>query len=137
VKKKNVYDLFIFLKCDGINLLDKIKKLNLHSILILNITSYASGTNPWKKDDKKFSSQSFSDGKFEVIGFKKTTDLLFLQLGIKGIPIAQASKIRISTECPLPMQVDGEPILLQASDILVEKKNQVSMLVSRNVEIKN
>jgi len=103
----------------------------------LNITSYASGTNPWKKDEKNFGSQSFSDGKFEVIGFKKTTDLLFLQLGIKGISIAQASKIRISTECPLPMQIDGEPILLQASDILVEKKNQVSMLASRNIEINN
>lgn len=100
----------------------------MHSILILNITSYASGTNPWKKDDKQFSPQKLSDGKFEVIGFKKTTDLLFLQLGIKGTTIAQASKIRISTECPLPMQVDGEPILLQASDIFIEKKNQVSML---------
>jgi diacylglycerol kinase family enzyme len=55
-----------------------------------------------------------------------------LQLGIKGKPIAQASKIRITTECPMPMQIDGEPILLQASEILVEKKNQISMLVSRN-----
>jgi len=71
--------LFFFcLKCDGVNLLEKIKKLNLHSILILNITSYASGTNPWKKDEKNFGSQSFSDGKFEVIGFEKTTDLVSL-----------------------------------------------------------
>jgi hypothetical protein len=46
----------------------------------LNITSYASGTNPWKKDEKNFGSQSFSDGKFEVIGFEKTTDLVSLTL---------------------------------------------------------
>ena len=70
--------LFFFLKCDGVNLLEKIKRLNLHSILILNITSYASGTNPWKKDEKNFGPQSFFDGKFEVIGFEKTTDLVSL-----------------------------------------------------------
>lgn len=45
-----------------------------------------------------------------------------------GDHIAQASKIRIVTDIPLPMQVDGEPVLLQPSEIIIERKNQVNMI---------
>ena len=54
---------------------------------------------------------------------------MFLQLGGHGVSIAQASKIRIVTECPLPMQVDGEPVLLQSCEIIIEKKNQAIMVL--------
>lgn len=55
---------------------------------------------------------------------------MFLQLGGHGDSITQASKIRIVTECPLPMQVDGEPVILQASEIIIERKNQATMLAA-------
>lgn len=48
--------------------------------------------------------------------------------------IAQASRIRIVTDTPLPMQVDGEPVLLTQSEILIEKKNQASMIAVANEE---
>jgi diacylglycerol kinase family enzyme len=55
---------------------------------------------------------------------------MFLQLGGHGDSIAQASKIRIVTECPLPMQVDGEPVMLQSCEINIEKKNQAFMVLA-------
>lgn len=55
---------------------------------------------------------------------------MFLQLGGSGDCVAQPNKIRIVTECALPMQVDGEPCLLQASEILIEKNNQSLMIAA-------
>jgi diacylglycerol kinase (ATP) len=55
---------------------------------------------------------------------------MWLQIGVHGDPITQASKIRIVTVSPLPMQVDGEPCLLIPSEIIIEAKNQASMLVA-------
>jgi hypothetical protein len=59
---------------------------------------------------------------------------MFLQMGGHGDHIAQASKIRIVTDIPLPMQVDGEPVLLTQSEIIIEKKNQASMIAVANDE---
>lgn len=53
---------------------------------------------------------------------------MLIQLGGHGVNIAQASSVRIVTDVPLPMQVDGEPILLTQSEIIIEKKNQASMI---------
>ena len=53
---------------------------------------------------------------------------MFLQMGGHGDQISQASKIRIVTEIPLPMQVDGEPVLLLPSEIIIENKNQAYMI---------
>ena len=57
---------------------------------------------------------------------------MFLQMGGHGDHITQASKIRIVTDIPLPMQVDGEPVLLTQSEIIIEKKNQASMIAVVN-----
>lgn len=51
-------------------------------------------------------------------------------MGIHGDRIAQASKIRIVTDSSLPMQVDGEPCLLQPSEIQIDLKNQASMIAA-------
>ena len=59
---------------------------------------------------------------------------MLLQMGGHGDHIAQASKIRIVTDTPLPMQVDGEPVLLTQSEIIIEKKNQASMIAVANEE---
>lgn len=53
---------------------------------------------------------------------------MFIQLGGHGSRITQANKIRIVTEEPLPMQVDGEPVMLTGSVINIEIKNQAWML---------
>lgn len=53
---------------------------------------------------------------------------MFLQIGGHGNKIAQAKKIRIVTDEPLPMQVDGEPVMLTESEIIIELKNQALML---------
>ena len=55
---------------------------------------------------------------------------MFLQLGGHGDSITQASKIRIVTECPLPMQVDGEPVMLQSCEIIIQLKNQALMVAA-------
>ncbi|CAF1186739.1 unnamed protein product [Adineta steineri] len=45
---------YIRLICDGENLTDSIK--NCHTLLVLNISGYASGTNPWGKSSNNSSS---------------------------------------------------------------------------------
>jgi hypothetical protein len=55
--------------------LPKIKELNCHSIVFLNIPSYASGKNPWKNGEENFGPQSYSDRKLEIVGFH-TADLV-------------------------------------------------------------
>jgi hypothetical protein len=47
---------YIRLICDGENLTDSIK--NCHTLLVLNIPGYASGTNPWGKTSTNNSSSS-------------------------------------------------------------------------------
>jgi len=107
------------------------RSMNCHSIVFLNIPCYASGKKPWKNGEEGYEPQSFSDGKLEVVGFQ-TADFMFLQMGGHGDHITQASKIRIVTDIPLPMQVDGEPVLLTQSEIIIEKKNQASMIAVVN-----
>ncbi len=55
---------------------------------------------------------------------------MLLQMGGHGDHICQASKVKIVTEIPLPMQVDGEPVLLLPSEIVIEKKNQAYMIAA-------
>jgi diacylglycerol kinase (ATP) len=105
--------------------LDKIR--GFHSILILNIPSYASGKNPWTSKDR-FYEQSYSDGLIEILGFY-TPDFALLQVsGMGGQSIAQANRVRIVTSSQLPMQVDGEPCLMEPCEIFIEKRNQVYMI---------
>lgn len=42
--------------------------MNCHSLVFLNIPSYASGKKPWKNEEG-YERQSFSDGKIEIVGF--------------------------------------------------------------------
>ena len=56
---------------------------------------------------------------------------MWLQMGAHGDCIAQASRIRIVTDSPLPMQVDGEPCILQASEIVIDIKNKATMIAAQ------
>lgn len=53
---------------------------------------------------------------------------MFLQVGRHGQSIAQGSEIRIETSASLPMEVDGEPVNLNPSEIFIEHRNQVNMI---------
>ena len=78
-------DIEVF-ECDGEDMLKKIKDSDCHSILFLNIPSYAGGRNPWK-NEAGYVKQSCYDGKLEVVGFH-TLDFMFLQMGRPGDKIA-------------------------------------------------
>ena len=92
------------LHVDGRNMDDDLFRFRPDAILILNIASYAAGTNPWQgiydnlwcarsqSDDDRFREQSCSDGYLEIIGFKHF-ELARIRLGRRGHRIAQG-KIR-------------------------------------------
>jgi hypothetical protein len=97
---------FFELHVDGRNMDDDLFRFRPDAILILNIASYAAGTNPWqgtydslwcagsRADDDRFRVQSCSDGYLEIIGFKHF-ELARIRLGRRGHRIAQGrEKIR-------------------------------------------
>jgi len=82
------------------------------AICILNIASYAAGTNPWQgiydnlwcarsqADDDRFREQSCSDGYLEIIGFKHF-ELARIQLGRRGHRIAQGKRSFLPSFCKI------------------------------------
>jgi hypothetical protein len=56
-------------------------------------------------------------------------------MGGKGDPIGQACRVRIVTSLEMPMQVDGEPVLFQAGEILINLKNKAFMISANEKEI--
>jgi hypothetical protein len=56
-------------------------------------------------------------------------------MGGKGDPIGQACTVRIVTSLPMPMQVDGEPVLFQAGEINISLKNKAYMISANEKEI--
>jgi hypothetical protein len=95
----NFFELYV----DGRNMDDELFRFRPDAILILNIASYAAGTNPWQgvydnlwcarsqADDDRFREQSCSDGYLEIIGFKHF-ELARIRLGRRGHRIAQGIK---------------------------------------------
>jgi hypothetical protein len=54
---------------------------------------------------------------------------MLLQMGfLKCDNITQASNVRIKTKKITPMQIDGEPVLMEPVNIEIKLKNQVSMI---------
>ncbi|ULU06531.1 hypothetical protein L3Y34_018406 [Caenorhabditis briggsae] len=116
---------YITLECDGVDVTSRIKELKLHCILFHNITYYAGGTIPWGESSE--SKPSCCDGKVEVLGFTTAT-LAALQMGGKGERISQCSRVKVTTNKAIPMQVDGEPCLLAPSVITLGFHSKVPML---------
>ncbi len=77
--------------------------------------------------------QSFSDGKLEIVGFR-TKDFMLLQIGGHGDKITQARNIKIVTKKSMPVQVDGEPVLLKAAEINISFKNDALMIQAGPVD---
>ena len=51
-------------------------------------------------------------------------------MGRPGDKIGQAQKIYLKTKESLPMQIDGEPVLLEPSEITISLKNRALMIDS-------
>ncbi|CAF0765312.1 unnamed protein product [Adineta steineri] len=129
------------LHVDGRNMDDDLFRFRPDAILILNIASYAAGTNPWQgiydnlwcarsqADDDRFREQSCSDGYLEIIGFKHF-ELARIRLGRRGHRIAQGSEIKLIMRRDVPMEIDGEPFLLGPCQITITRKNQARMIIT-------
>ena len=76
---RNLMD-FVRIECDGIDYTHRLKAYGTHSVLFLNIKSYAGGTRPWNNKTKGFGVQDLNDGLLEV-----STYLTLLYLCIIGI----------------------------------------------------
>jgi hypothetical protein len=153
----NIANLFE-LHVDGRNMNEDLLRFRPDAILILNIASYAAGTNPWQgvydnlwcassdADDNRFREQSCSDGYLEIIGFKHF-ELARIRLGRRGHRIAQGrerkqtltflivifdigSEIKLIIRRDLPMEIDGEPFLLGPCQITITRKNQARMIIT-------
>ncbi|CAH0552914.1 unnamed protein product, partial [Brassicogethes aeneus] len=95
----------------------------VEGIIILNILSWGSGANPWgvEKDDQ-FSKPNHWDGMLEVVGVTGVVHLGQIQSGLRSaMRIAQGGHIKIHLNSDIPVQVDGEPWVQSACDVVVLK----------------
>ena len=106
---------------------DKLKSYGAHALLFLNIKSYSGGTKPWKQ---KAGVQSAGDGLVEVVGLDNV-DLALLNLGGTGESICQAKAVEIETSRAVPIQVDGEPLLVNPFKLRLDYFNSASMLTKK------
>ncbi|XP_052239926.1 diacylglycerol kinase zeta-like isoform X7 [Dreissena polymorpha] len=119
----------IRLICDGVDFTQKIVDMKLHSLLFLNIPRYSSGTLPWGNPNASgFEPQKQDDGYLEVVGFTYSS-LATLQIGGHGERLTQCREVILTTEKPIPMQVDGEPCRLSPSIIRIKLRNQMNMIM--------
>ncbi|XP_023323725.1 diacylglycerol kinase theta [Eurytemora carolleeae] len=111
----------------------------IEGIIILNIMSWGSGANPWglEKDDK-FSKPNHWDGMLEVVGVTGMVHLGQIQSGLRSaIRIAQGSHLKIHMNREVPVQVDGEPWIQPAGDIVVLKSAlKATMLKKQKHKVK-
>ncbi|CAF1007181.1 unnamed protein product [Didymodactylos carnosus] len=130
---------------DGRNITEALRKARPDALLILNISSYAAGTNPWQGvrlmnvadevfqyydvDDSQFRDQSCSDGYLEIIGLKQY-ELARIRAGGRGLRIAQGSEIILKMSASLPMEIDGEPFMMGPCQLTVTRRNQARMIMT-------
>ena len=66
---------YVRIECDGVDYTHKLKAYGTHSVLFLNIKSYAGGTRPWNNKSKDFSPQDINDGLLEVFESQHRTNI--------------------------------------------------------------
>lgn len=86
----------------------------LEGIMVLNLASYAGGTNPWGSPSRSdgFAPQSPCDGVFEVLGITSSFHLGQMSASLAdGFRLGQGRDISFSwvNNETLPVQLDGEP----------------------------
>lgn len=110
-----------------VDMTERLRSYGAHALLFLNIRSYSGGARPWKG---KAGLPSPCDGLVEVIAMDNV-DVALLQLGGTGESVCQARKVEIETSRAVPMQVDGEPLMINPSTITIQFFNQASMLTKK------
>ncbi|XP_041479327.1 diacylglycerol kinase theta-like isoform X3 [Lytechinus variegatus] len=112
----------------------------LEGILVLNISSWGSGADAWGIDgqDNSFSKCRHDDGMLELVGLTGVVHLGQIQSGLRsGVRLAQGAQIRITMNTDMPVQVDGEPWMQLAGQVVVCRSAlQATMLKKSKSKIK-
>lgn len=111
---------FVRIECDGVDYTEMLRAYGTHSVLFLNIKSYAGGTRPWNTKSKGFQPPDMNDGLLEVVAVDNL-DLAILNIGGTGKSICQCRRATITTSRAVPMQVDGEPCLMKPCTITISQ----------------
>ncbi|XP_072330817.1 diacylglycerol kinase delta isoform X4 [Scyliorhinus torazame] len=119
----------VLLECDG----QRIPLPSLQGIAVLNIPSYAGGTNFWggTKEDDMFTAPSFDDKILEVVavfGSMQMAVSRVINLQHHRIAQCRAVKITILGDEGVPVQVDGEAWIQPPGYIKIIHKNRAQML---------
>ncbi|XP_043927637.1 diacylglycerol kinase eta [Protopterus annectens] len=117
------------LECDG----QYIPLPSLQGIAVLNIPSYAGGTNFWggTKEDDIFGAPSFDDKILEVVavfGSMQMAVSRVIKLQHHRIAQCRSVKITILGDEGVPIQVDGEAWIQPPGVIKIVHKNRAQML---------
>lgn len=119
----------VLLECDG----QRILLPSLQGIAVLNIPSYAGGTNFWggTKEDDIFTAPSFDDKILEVVavfGSMQMAVSRVINLQHHRITQCRSVKITILGDEGVPVQVDGEAWIQPPGYIKIIHKNRAQML---------
>ncbi|XP_066297998.1 diacylglycerol kinase theta-like [Branchiostoma lanceolatum] len=107
-------------------------------IVFLNIRSWGSGCDPWGGEaSDAFSPPSYNDGTLEVVGLTGVVHLGQIQGGIRGaIRVAQGQSIKLTLKNDIPVQIDGEPWLQPAGQVIIMPSAiQANMLRRRKTKV--
>jgi len=101
----------------------------LGGIMILNLPSYAGGSDLWGTSIDSFKSQAIDDKLLEVVAITGSFHMGTIATNLsEALRITQGTSIRIKVHYELPMQVDGEPWCQKPASLEVEFHNQSRML---------
>ncbi|XP_063407865.1 diacylglycerol kinase theta-like isoform X4 [Mytilus galloprovincialis] len=93
----------------------------VEGLIILNILSWGSGSNPWGPErEDQFAKPTHYDGMLEIVGVTGVVHMGQIHSGLRtGIRIAQGGHLRITLLSDLPVHVDGEPWIQPAGQVVV------------------
>ncbi|KAK7879913.1 hypothetical protein WMY93_033414 [Mugilogobius chulae] len=119
----------VLLECDG----RPIPLPSLQGIAVLNIPSYAGGTNFWggTKEDETFTAPSFDDKVLEVVAVFGTMHVAVSRvINLQHHRIAQCRTVKITIlgDEGVPVQVDGEAWIQPPGFIRILHKNRTQTL---------
>eukprot|EP00040_Diaphanoeca_grandis_P021553 m.114937 g.114937 ORF g.114937 m.114937 type:complete len:685 (-) comp28384_c1_seq1:197-2251(-) len=136
---KNFMDV-IELECDGRDYTQMIREKKLVGILFMNIGSHAAGSNPWgtKKKAGRFDRPRFDDKKVEVMGILSGWTFAKARYNVgHAFRICQCSSAKLTLLKPAPIQMDGEPRMMEAGVVTLGLINQATMLCTRRGRLSN
>ncbi|XP_073437269.1 diacylglycerol kinase delta isoform X1 [Dendrobates tinctorius] len=119
----------VLLECDGV----PIPLPSLQGVAVLNIPSYAGGTNFWggNKEDDTFAAPSFDDKILEVVavfGSMQMAVSRVIKLQHHRIAQCRTVKITVLGDEGIPVQVDGEAWIQPPGYIRIAHKNRAQTL---------